>query len=92
MRHGKEFRNKVFSMNPTFRYLPESDRYLFALEQPKYRFNVIGSGLNGMEHIRVTQMEGARTIHGVFDTSPLSVAARKQAFAQVRAGREPGRL
>ena len=86
MRQGKEFRNKVFSMNPAFRYLPESDRYLFALEQPKYRFNMIGSGLNGMEHIRVTQMEGRATIHGVFDTSPLSVAAAKQALAQVAPG------
>ena len=86
VRHGKEFRNKVFSMNPAFRYLPESDRYLFALEQPKYRFNVIGSGLNGMEHIRVTQMEGRATIHGVFDTSPLSVAAAKQALAQFAPG------
>ena len=86
MRQGKEFRNKVFSMSPAFRYLPEGDRYLFALEQPKYRFNVIGSGLNGMEHIRVTQMEGRATIHGVFDTSPLSAAAAKQAAAQFAPG------
>ncbi len=44
MRHGKEFRSKVFSLNPAFSYLPDSDRYLFALEQPTHRFNLTGAG------------------------------------------------
>ncbi|MGC8779543.1 MAG: Gfo/Idh/MocA family protein [Anaerolineae bacterium] len=83
MSHGKEFRNKVFSLSPVFSYLSEADRYLFAAEKPKYRFNVIGSGLNGMEHIRVTLMEGRATIHGVFDTSPRSVAAAQAAARQL---------
>jgi len=48
MPHGKEFRNKVLSLSPAFSYLADGDRYLFALEQPKHRFNLIGSGLNGM--------------------------------------------
>ena len=86
MRHGKEFRNKVFSLSPIFSYLPDSDRYLFAMDPPTHRFNLIGSGLNGMEHIRVTQMEGRATIHGVFDTSARSAAVAQKAFAQAAPG------
>jgi len=82
MHHGKEFRSKVFSLNPAFSYLPDSDRYLFALEQPAHRFNLIGSGLNGMEHIRVTQMEGRAAIHGLFDTSARSAVVAQKAARQ----------
>jgi myo-inositol 2-dehydrogenase / D-chiro-inositol 1-dehydrogenase len=86
MRHGKEFRSKILSLNPAFSYLPDEDRYLFALDQPKYRLNVIGVGLNGQEHMRVTQMEGRATIHGVFDTNPRSVAVAQRGFAQIAPG------
>jgi predicted dehydrogenase len=80
MQRGKEMHVTPYARNPAFSYLSESDRYLFATDQPTHRFNVIGSGLNGMEHIRVTQMEGRAAIHGVFDTSARSmVAAQKSA-------------
>ncbi len=88
MPHGKEFRNKVFSLSPRFSYLPERDRYLFALEKPQHRFNVIGAGVNGQEHIRVTQMEGRATIHGVFDPNPLSVTGARQTLAQFAPGED----
>ncbi|MCX6028702.1 MAG: Gfo/Idh/MocA family oxidoreductase [Chloroflexi bacterium] len=86
MQRGKEIRVTPYAMNPAFGYLPDGDRYLFAHDQPTHRFNVIGSGLNGMEHIRVTQMEGRATIHGVFDTCSHSVAASQKVFAQAAPG------
>jgi len=88
MHHGKEFRNKVFSLSPLFSYVPANDRYLFAAAEPRYRFNVIGTGVNGQEHIRVTLMEGRATIHGVYDPNPLSVAGAQQAYAQFAPGAE----
>jgi hypothetical protein len=59
MKKGKEFRSSFFSRHPLFSYLPEEDRYLFAVEKPKYKFNIIGAGLMGLEHMRVTLLEGA---------------------------------
>ena len=82
MRKGKEFRSRFYALSPRFGYLPDHDRYLFAIDPPKYRFNVIGSGLNGQEHIRVTFLEGRATIHGVFDPNRLSVEYAKRAYQQ----------
>lgn len=87
MQHGKEFRNQALALSPTFAYVPESDRYLFAAGEGRYRFNVIGTGVNGQEHIRVTMMEGRATIHGVYDPNPLSVAGAQQAFAPFARGK-----
>ena len=74
MKMGKEFRTKALSNSPQFGYLPEEDRYLIAGSQPKFKFNVIGAGNNGQEHINVTYLEGRATIHGVFDPNPRSIA------------------
>lgn len=80
MKTGKEFRSKFFSLNPRMNYLPAEDRYLFALEKPRHRFNVIGVGINGSEHVRVTLLEGRATIHGVYDPNPGSVEMAKYNF------------
>jgi myo-inositol 2-dehydrogenase/D-chiro-inositol 1-dehydrogenase len=80
MKKGKEFRSRYFARGPQFGYLPDHDRYLFAFDPPRYRFNVIGSGINGQEHIRVTHLEGRAAIHGVFDPNPRSVEYAKRAF------------
>lgn len=82
MQLGKEFRNQVFARSSLFSYLPPEDRYLFAPGERRYRFNVIGTGVNGQEHIRVTMMEGRATIHGVYDPNPLSVAGAQETYAQ----------
>jgi predicted dehydrogenase len=82
MNRGKEIRSRFFALNPRFNYLPAKDRYLFALDQPKYRFNVIGAGMNGQEHIRVTMIEGRAAIHGVFDPNPSSVESARQAYQE----------
>lgn len=82
MKKGKDLRSRFFALSPHLNYLPESDRYLFALERPKYKFNVIGAGMIGQEHIRITLLEGQATIHGIFDPNPRSIEVAKQVYAQ----------
>lgn len=77
-----------FGKNPRFGYIPDKDRYMFAKSQPKYKFNVIGSGANGCEHIRVTHIEGRAEIHGVYDPNPGSIGLAKKTFEQVAPGQE----
>lgn len=62
-----------FALSPRFQYLNEEDRYLTAPAKPKYTFNIIGGGIIGQEHIRVTLLEGRATIKGVYDPNPRSV-------------------
>lgn len=75
-------------ISPHYSYIPESDRYIFAKGKPKYRFNVIGCGSNGCEHIRVTHIEGRATIHGVYDPNPSSIIMAKKTFEQITPGYE----
>lgn len=82
MTNEKKLQHKVFSLNPIFNYIPDQDRYLFAIDKPKYRFNVIGTGMMGQEHIKITQLEGRSTIHGVFDPNPLSIDGARQSAAK----------
>ncbi len=70
---AKEQRTKSFSRDPQFDYLPDGDRYLLANGTPRYQFNVIGTGVNGQEHIRVPHLEGRAAIHGVYDPNPRSI-------------------
>ncbi|WP_017378830.1 Gfo/Idh/MocA family protein [Paenisporosarcina sp. TG-14] len=79
----KELKTKYISNNPKFDYLPDSDRYLTNSEQPKYRFNIIGCGNMGIEHMRVTMLEGRATIHGVYDPNPKSIDQVKKQFASI---------
>lgn len=79
---GKELRSRAFTLNPHFSYLPPHDRYLMAPERPRHRFNVIGVGVNGQEHIRVTMLEGRAAIHGIYDPNPGSVAGAQRAYKQ----------
>lgn len=89
MSTGKELRSRAFNIDPRFGYLAKEDHYLFASEKPRYKFNVIGCGLNGNEHIYVTMLEGRATIHGVYDENPGSIALAQNIFARFNPGREP---
>lgn len=82
MKRGKELRNRYFSLSSNFQYIPDKDRYLFAIDEPKYRFNVIGTGMNGQEHISVALLEGRAAIHGVFDPNPPSIEGAKRAYSR----------
>ena len=88
MAKGKELKSKAFSSSPRFNYLAEEDRYLFASEPPRYKFNVIGTGTNGCEHIRVTFLEGRATIHGIYDPNPGSIALAQASAQRFRPGEE----
>ncbi|MEZ4608220.1 MAG: Gfo/Idh/MocA family oxidoreductase [Deinococcales bacterium] len=77
---------RAMSLNPAFAYVPEGDRYILSLGEPKFKFNVLGCGVNGQEHIRVTNLEGRASIHGVYDPNPGSVEAAK--VEQARFGKK----
>ena len=59
----------------------DKDKYLCADRPSKYKFNVIGVGTMGQEHIRVTNFEGRAVIHGIYDPEPLSIENAKIANA-----------
>ncbi len=82
MPKGKEFWSRDFARRYGHASLvADKDKYLCASEAPKHRFNVIGTGTMGQEHIRVTNFEGRATINGVYDPEPLSVENAKTAHA-----------
>ncbi len=82
MPKGKEFWSRDFASRYGHTSLvADKDKYLFAAEPAKYRFNVIGAGTMGQEHIRVTNFEGRATINGVYDPEPLSVENAKASHA-----------
>ncbi len=74
MKSSIYYRDSILGRN--FQYLDPPDRFLVPVEQPQFKFNVIGTGMIGMEHIRITLLEGRGTIHGLFDSSPRSAEAR----------------
>ena len=80
MKRGKEFRSNWFARNPQFQYIPEKDRYLLTVDPPKYKFNIIGTGIMGMEHMRLTMNEGRAKVHGIYDTNPSSIEKAKGMF------------
>jgi len=82
VKRGKEFSNSRISMQSRFNILPPEDSYLFAAS-PKFRFNIIGSGMMGIEHLRTTYLEGRAIIHGVYDPNPRSVAAAQRELSQI---------
>lgn len=78
---SKELTSLDITYGTKFSYIPEGDRYLMDRSQAAHRFNVIGAGVNGQEHIRVTLLEGRAAIHGVYDPNASSVAAAQREFA-----------
>lgn len=88
MSRGKLLSSRTFAMNPRFGYIPEGDRHFLAREAPNYRFNVIGTGTMGQEHIHVTMLEGRASIKGVYDPNEGSVKGAQQTYAQFEPDRE----
>ncbi len=84
---GKELKSRAMALNPHFAYVPETDRYILTKGQPRFKFNVIGTGVNGQEHIRVTELEGRASIYGVYDPNRGSVAAAQAEYARFATGR-----
>jgi len=65
-----------------FDYLPDQDRYLILPKESELRFNIIGTGNIGQEHMNVTMLEGRATIRGVYDPNPKSVEQAKDVFSK----------
>lgn len=82
MKRSITYRDSI--MGERFTYLERDDRYLIPGSEPRYRFNIIGSGIIGMEHIRVTLLEGRATINGIYDVSPKSAESGRTVFRQLR--------
>lgn len=84
----REIRTNFFKGEHVTQYLHPSDQYLYAPEKPKYKLNVIGFGMMGLEHALVTMLEGQAEIHGVYDTENASVNGNKQIFESKVANHE----
>lgn len=54
-------------------HLDEGDKFLFSKRSPKYQFTIIGTGMIGMEHIRITLLEGRGGVHGIYDSNQRSM-------------------
>lgn len=78
----KEFHSNFLARNPLNMYLPDKDRYIYSLPVPRHKFNLIGAGMMGLEHIKLTLLEGRATIHGIFDPNPRSIAVIQKALSQ----------
>jgi len=83
---GKEF---IFApYRKYFNYLPDKDRYLIYSDEPKYRFNIIGAGMMGMEHMTTTSFVGRAIINGIYDPNPRSIEEAKKNYSSTHPGRE----
>lgn len=85
----KEISSKSLTRDKQFSYLPDHDRYLLARETPEFRFNVIGTGINGQEHIRITYLEGNAVVHGIYDPNPRSIETACEVHRQVSPDNTP---
>jgi predicted dehydrogenase len=88
MPKGKELKSRLIARDPRFRYVPKQDQYFFDLGEPQYKFNVIGTGVNGVEHILVTMLEGRADIHGICDPAPGSIQTAQATYKQFNPGRD----
>lgn len=78
----KSFYNAAKSLT---KYIPEQDKYLAKKSETKYKFNVIGAGNIGREHINVVMMEERGEIHGIYDANRQVAEDTKTYFAETYA-------
>ncbi|MDA3940823.1 MAG: Gfo/Idh/MocA family oxidoreductase [Spirochaetia bacterium] len=75
--------NRKLIGDSRFSYLSEKDTYVTKAEEPEFKFNVIGAGIMGCEHIRVTELEGRASINGLYDSNPGSIDSAIEALKSV---------
>lgn len=76
----KKINCNFFLKDMKVKHLPAKDRYLYAENATPYRFNVIGAGNMGQEHMRVTMLEGQAIINGIYDNSSAVAEQAKEIF------------
>ncbi len=86
--HSSELSMKVLDRSRLrFFHDPQSQRVLAAAHQevhagePQYKFNIIGSGMIGREHMRVISLLGKARVNGIFDTDIDSIEMAKTDYA-----------
>lgn len=84
MFHNKNFLASLFRDNIS--YLADSDRHLFSDEENKHNLLVIGTGMIGREHIRITFLEGRATVRGLYDSNSRSLRQAENLIAQIAPG------
>ena len=78
---GKEINNVVYGDFLNVDYLPQEDLYVYQRGPAKYRLNIIGAGMIGQEHLKVTLLEGRAEIYGIYDTSDYSIRKFRQVYS-----------
>ncbi len=84
-RHGnetQELRLRHYENASELKFLTPEERYLFGKPTKRYKLNIIGTGTIGQEHMRVTEMEGRATVHGIFDVRSESTEVALNTFNQ----------
>ncbi|MEM7280663.1 MAG: Gfo/Idh/MocA family oxidoreductase [Pseudomonadota bacterium] len=76
-------RLRFFESAPGQQHIQERDQYLFQTDKPSHRFNVIGSGTIGQEHMRVMHLLGRACVHGIYDVSGHSAQVGESAVAKL---------
>lgn len=76
-------RNRRLAFEPRYAYLEDADRYLSARPDPLLSVTVIGTGVNGREHMRVARYEGRMRVHGVYDPHPASAEGARAMMADL---------
>jgi myo-inositol 2-dehydrogenase / D-chiro-inositol 1-dehydrogenase len=81
-KYGNEFHSNFLARDPRLKILSDKERFIFALPEPIYKFNIIGAGSMGQEHLWVTLLEGRAIIHGIYDINPRSVVVMNELVKQ----------
>ncbi|MEO1045486.1 MAG: Gfo/Idh/MocA family oxidoreductase [Pseudomonadota bacterium] len=77
-RNDDGLRLRQFTASREWDFVAEEDRYLSRTEEPRYRFALIGCGAMGLEHLRVTALEGRARVIGLHDPHEPSLAAAQR--------------
>jgi len=81
-KNSRAFKSNFVANNEIFGYLADEDKHLLRPIEAEYKFNIIGAGLMGQEHMQVTLQEGRGCIHGVYDPKPASIEQFKRRLAK----------
>lgn len=84
MEQSTASRTNAVALGRALDYLPTEDRYLSSRPTPKYKLNIIGTGIIGQEHLRITQLAGHASIHGIYDPAPSSRQRAQNIAAQFK--------
>lgn len=75
-------RLRPFERSPSIDYIRTKDRHIFKRPDALFKFNIVGTGMIGQEHMRVTELEGRAQIHGIYDRQPESVQVAQREFVK----------